>query len=213
MYLDVLAALPVGAPQPTECEVLSWFSRNYASDSVAGLMYREPFDTCIPQMCAKLSLAGNADIAGIGMLTAYLMEALMATGYVIVLLSWQRRARGKGSDSDLKMLKMGRVPSAVMATVDDFLDTALFFSGAIIIAGIAMTPLSRKPYELLQATLASSLTLSSAGRLEPARQHDAPPPPPPTGGLPRGADHACAGVDGRGGQDGKGQREPDARRV
>jgi len=205
VYRDVLAALPkdAGTVRPSECDVLSWFKRNYESPNstyITSQMYRTAFDACIPETCPKLSLKGNADIAGIGMLAAYLMEAVMVTIYTGVLL-WGIWRSGNLADQDDEAVKIGgerrsekggegrgesdalnppppttthpekatepkffgdRLTAATILTVDDFLDTTLFFALAIILAGIVMTPSSRRPYELLQATLASALTLSAS---------------------------------------------------
>ena len=49
-------------------------------------MYQTAFNAYIPETYPKLSLNGNVDIAGIGMLAAYLMEAVMVTIYTGVLL-------------------------------------------------------------------------------------------------------------------------------
>lgn len=63
-----------------------------------------------------------------------------------------------------------RLADAIYFTVDDFFDTALLFSFAVIVAGIIMTSNSKKVYDMLQSMLVTGFTLSVVITIWPLRK-------------------------------------------
>jgi len=170
IYQFVLSALPPSAEEPTKCEIMSWFE-NISQNNFTWIenhMYRAPFDACVNKTCQAITYAGNADIAGIGMLVSYCIEAVMATMYVGFRLvpmvrqhtmSPMRERDPAPRGHSLKLLGQ-RFVDAIDFTLDNFLETALVFCFATVAAGMVIVLSSDRPYDMLQCTLVTGFSLS-----------------------------------------------------
>jgi len=150
-------------------------------------MYKKPFDACLRKTCDAISYPGNADIAGIGMLCAYSIEAIMAALYFFTFLFFMMHQRTVTPKRNIHAAPVrswqtwtwnrkewnafaNQLADAIYFTVDDFFDTALLFSFAVIVAGIIMINDSKKTYDMLQSMLVTGFTLSVVITIWPLRK-------------------------------------------
>jgi hypothetical protein len=124
------------------------------------------------------------------MLYVYLFEAVMTTIYFFTFIFFMKKQHmmlpvrqkrtdlkwrwnvwtWKGRDwSDVAY----RLADAIHFTIDDFLDTALVFTFAVIVAGMVMISRSKKTYDMLQSTLVTAFTLSVVITIWPLRKDTA----------------------------------------
>ncbi|KAF2871749.1 hypothetical protein BDV95DRAFT_48225 [Massariosphaeria phaeospora] len=84
---------------------------------------------CLPDICVRLGWEGNPDIAGVGMLTNYMLQAFLVTLYLPVLLL-TRYHDAQGSPC----VKRGLL--AVQYSTPVFLNASVIFSIAMLLAAL-----------------------------------------------------------------------------
>ncbi|RDL37679.1 uncharacterized protein BP5553_05112 [Venustampulla echinocandica] len=161
----IRSALPPQSKQPTSCEIMQWFEDVYQEENLTEYMYRESFDSCLTKTCWAISYPGNPDIAGVGMRTAYCMEAVMVTIYLAIFALRSLRPQHSHTQSPTTATRWPlqgighRLMDAARFSVSGFLDTAMVFNLSVVIAGIVIIPQSKKLYDMLQSTLMAGFSL------------------------------------------------------
>ncbi|KAF2734240.1 hypothetical protein EJ04DRAFT_564385 [Polyplosphaeria fusca] len=88
---------------------------------------------CLPELCPLLRWQGNSDLAGRGMLVNYIIQASLATIYLVILAAI-RLDRIVPRENDRSFLSRGVI--AVHQTARPFLDAAIFFCLAMLLAAL-----------------------------------------------------------------------------
>ncbi|KAF8857020.1 hypothetical protein BDZ45DRAFT_726957 [Acephala macrosclerotiorum] len=152
LWLEFLsAALPLADQNLTDLELLVY--RNYflASENAANITdFLEVADrACENDICEVQGYTGNPDIAGIGVILSYTVEAALITIYFVAIHFFQGLTLPK------------RVTNALKKASDELSDGALFFSLSISTAGWVSLASGTSYYEKLVFTSANVLALSA----------------------------------------------------
>ncbi|KAF2643497.1 hypothetical protein P280DRAFT_467524 [Massarina eburnea CBS 473.64] len=119
---------------PTPGEVMNWFFNTTLTnddDSVVKALTKYTNTQCLDKFCSLLPWQGNADFAGRGMLATYATEAVFVTFYVVVLLTAKaHRSKTTGKAG------FGRIHEATRESLRAFLDAALLFAIAMLVAAV-----------------------------------------------------------------------------
>ncbi|KAI0130477.1 hypothetical protein BJ170DRAFT_681924 [Xylariales sp. AK1849] len=132
--------------RPSSCQFLQWYYGNdsfcsQADASYSGIVnkgvvpenarleYRlmfEPRRPCNSELRGALGLSGNPDLAGIGVMISYSIEALLATAYVAVYAFASRKRRHKSRS-------LSSLVNASKGTMQTFYFSAIILSFAMVI--------------------------------------------------------------------------------
>ena len=123
--------------------------------SINGSMLNtDAIDSCVQSICAKHPGAANTDVAGIGVLTSYILQAglTLLSALTLTILSWRLKK------SDQTSSRTQRFYDALLATQVDFLKTQCFLSMVISIASLIVLK-SQSPVDQLALRATSIVSI------------------------------------------------------
>ncbi|KAI2631852.1 hypothetical protein GGR54DRAFT_627459 [Hypoxylon sp. NC1633] len=128
----VLAIFPPGIPQPDNLTLLLWHNDYLiANETEVYNLIDFALEKCSADVCKNLNWVGDQDASGRGMLITYFVAAMLVTLYlgVLVLSRLEIFKRRYPASS-----KTARFVSGFEESINTFLDTALIFAFALVVA-------------------------------------------------------------------------------
>ncbi|CAN9303430.1 unnamed protein product [Alternaria alternata] len=108
----------------------AFFSWAFYSDAdVSAKFYT--YDNCPAQLCEVVGWTDSPDLAGPGMLATYIIQAILATIYLVAIVKHQRYPSAAHSS-----IPLTRTLAAAKASTSDFLLASAIFSVALLSASI-----------------------------------------------------------------------------
>ncbi|KAK0752988.1 hypothetical protein B0T18DRAFT_423617 [Schizothecium vesticola] len=165
----IRAALPEGfSPPPTDYQIIEWFTSNvvYGNETVYRAMRTSAVENCRFETCEALEWEGIADLAGIGMVITYFLEAIITT--LLFLLMSLDHHKGRKSHVNNFFERLGlprlhipyRLSAAMSGSLDEFLNSAIVFALSMLAASIfenSISTLTHGDETTVYATLLSVL--------------------------------------------------------
>ena len=131
-------------PPPTNYQIFEWFTSNIAHNNQT--LYIRMHDVavrdCLQDACRALEWQGIADLAGVGMVITYYLEAIFTT-ILLFLLSLDNHFNGASQVGDW-LTRLGiphpripyRLSAALYGCLDEFLNSATVFAISMLAASI-----------------------------------------------------------------------------
>jgi len=162
-------SLPEGlSPIPTDYQILEWFTSNvvYGNETIYTKMRSSAVENCRYETCVALDWEGIADLAGVGMVITYFLEAIITT-LLFVLMSLDHHVSGKSHVGNF-LVRCGlprlhipyRLSAAMHGSLDEFLNSAIVFALSMLAASIfenAFNTMTQGVETTVYATLLSML--------------------------------------------------------
>ncbi|KAK4448708.1 hypothetical protein QBC34DRAFT_102146 [Podospora aff. communis PSN243] len=138
-------SLPDGfSPTPTDYQIIEWFTSDvvYGNETIYKIMRDSAVEHCRYETCEALDWEGIADLAGVGMVITYFLEASITT-ILFALMSLDHNVVGK-SDVGNFLVRLGlprlhipyRLSAAMHGSLDEFLNSAIVFALSMLAASI-----------------------------------------------------------------------------
>lgn len=152
------------SPPPTDYQIIEWFTSNvvYGNQTIYTTMRTSALQNCQYQVCEALDWEGIADLAGIGMVITYFLQAIIAT-FLFFAMSLDHYLAGRPHHrnlfSRLGFPKLGvhqRLLAAMYGCLDEFLNSATVFSLSLLAASVfenSYNTLTSGVYATVYATL------------------------------------------------------------
>jgi len=132
------------APPPTDYQIFEWFTNNIAHDNQT--LYMQMYDAavqdCTHEACLALNWQGIADLAGVGMVVTYTLEASFTT-VLFFLLSLDSHFADTSHVGDLLASLRAprpripyRLSAALYGCLDAFLNSATVFAVSMLAASV-----------------------------------------------------------------------------
>ncbi|KAH7402908.1 hypothetical protein BKA66DRAFT_564794 [Pyrenochaeta sp. MPI-SDFR-AT-0127] len=115
---------------PLKRELVDWCSK---TPQVRQIMRNYTLTNCLSKLCPEMRWQGNSDITGVGMLTTYVVQALLVTLYLTVLLS------DRGELLPKRYRKLPYVEKCIMSithSTTTFLNASFVFCAAMLFATV-----------------------------------------------------------------------------
>ncbi|OAA59775.1 c6 zinc finger domain containing protein [Niveomyces insectorum RCEF 264] len=153
--------VPSNMSLPTFGQAAQWFGSGIDPDFYQA-MIEYPFEQCPAQICNALVWTGDADLAGIGVMVVFYLEAVFATMYFVLLAvdQWEPFRRRPHHRR-----RWTWVVGAFQESLQAFMDTGLLFAIAMLVAGVYRHGSSRlhpdKTHSIYQLTNATYIAIFS----------------------------------------------------
>ncbi|KAK0649943.1 hypothetical protein B0T16DRAFT_389900 [Cercophora newfieldiana] len=141
----IRSSLPEGfSPAPNDYQIIEWFTSSvvYGNETVYRVMRTSAVENCRYETCEALDWEGIADLAGIGMVITYFLEAIITT-ILFALMSLDHHVAGKSHVGNF-LVRCGlphlhipyRLSAAMHGSLDEFLNSAIVFALSMLAASI-----------------------------------------------------------------------------